>query len=199
MAEKEKYKAVIRKKAFASLIELLVVLAIILFLCYIAFNRYFNKPCFDKKTKQVLSEQNINNADYQTIVETTRDKVNDINKTIENVSNKALYIASISSEMKVVQDAYNKYYKEGNLIEASYILENQFKKINKKTKAVVQMTLTTYDEKLCKILEPKVATTKERFEVLEIMRDNKIPTVVWLDPILPFINDSFENIKGTLH
>jgi len=75
---------------------------------------------------------------------------------------------------------------------------NILKKINKKTKAVVQMTLTTYDEKLCKILEPKVATTKERFEVLEIMRDNKIPTVVWLDPILPFINDSFENIKGIM-
>ncbi len=86
------------------------------------------------------------------------------------------------------------------LTKSSMILRdlNILKKINKKTKAVVQMTLTTYDEKLCKILEPKVATTKERFEVLEIMRDNKIPTVVWLDPILPFINDSFENIKGIM-
>ena len=38
------------------------------------------------------------------------------------------------------------------------------KKINEKSKVVVQMTLTTYDEKLCKILEPNVSTTKERFE-----------------------------------
>jgi len=72
------------------------------------------------------------------------------------------------------------------------------KKINDKTKCVVQMTLTTYDESLCKILEPHVSTTKERFEVLKIMHDNGIPTVVWLCPILPFINDTEENIRGLL-
>ena len=69
------------------------------------------------------------------------------------------------------------------------------KKINDSTKAVVQMTLTTFDEKLCKIIEPNVASTQERFEVLKIMRDNNIPTVVWLCPILPFINDTEENIN----
>jgi DNA repair photolyase len=72
------------------------------------------------------------------------------------------------------------------------------KKINRKTKCVVQLTLTTYDENLCKIIEPNVSTTKERFEVLKIMRDNGIPTVVWLSPILPFINDTEENIRGIL-
>ena len=72
------------------------------------------------------------------------------------------------------------------------------KKINEKTKCVVQMTLTTYDETLCKIIEPNVSTTRERFEVLKIMRDNGIPTMVWLSPILPFINDTEENIGGIL-
>lgn len=72
------------------------------------------------------------------------------------------------------------------------------KKINDKTKCVVQMTLTTYDETLCKIIEPNVSTTKERFEVLKILQDNGIPTVVWMSPILPFINDTEENIKGIL-
>jgi DNA repair photolyase len=72
------------------------------------------------------------------------------------------------------------------------------KKINDKTKCVVQMTLTTYDEDLCKIIEPNVSTTRERFEVLKIMRDNGIPTVVWLCPILPFINDTEKNIRGIL-
>lgn len=72
------------------------------------------------------------------------------------------------------------------------------KSINNKAKCVVQMTLTTYDEELCKIIEPNVSTTKERFEVLKIMRDNKIPTVVWLSPILPYINDTEENIRGIL-
>ncbi|MDF2609173.1 MAG: Radical domain protein [Lachnospiraceae bacterium] len=73
------------------------------------------------------------------------------------------------------------------------------KKINDKTKCVVQITMTTYDEELCKILEPNVSTTKERFEVLKIMKENKIPTVVWLSPILPFINDTEENLRGILN
>lgn len=72
------------------------------------------------------------------------------------------------------------------------------KRINEKTKAVVQITLTTYDEELCKIIEPNVCTTKRRAEVLNIMRDNGIPTVVWLDPVLPFINDTEENLRGIL-
>ena len=73
------------------------------------------------------------------------------------------------------------------------------KSINMKAKAVVQMTLTTYDEKMCKILEPNVSTTRERFEVLMECKKAGIPTVVWLSPILPFINDTEENIRGILN
>lgn len=73
-----------------------------------------------------------------------------------------------------------------------------FRSINSKSKAVIQMTLTTYDETMCKIIEPNVSSTKERFEALKIFRDNGIPTVVWLDPFLPFINDTEENIRGLL-
>lgn len=72
------------------------------------------------------------------------------------------------------------------------------KSINRKAKCVVQMTLTTYDESLCRILEPNVCTTKRRAEVLEIMRDEGIETVCWMTPLLPFINDTEENIKGIL-
>ncbi|UTD11585.1 radical SAM protein [Treponema denticola] len=70
--------------------------------------------------------------------------------------------------------------------------------VNKKAKCVVQMTLTTYNDSLCKILEPNVAVTSERFAVLKKLRDAGIPTVVWLTPILPFINDTIENIEGIL-
>lgn len=70
--------------------------------------------------------------------------------------------------------------------------------INRKAKAVVQMTLTTYDDSLCRIVEPNVSTTSERFEVLMKMKELGIPTVVWLSPILPFINDTEENIRGIL-
>lgn len=72
------------------------------------------------------------------------------------------------------------------------------KAINDKTKCVVQMTLTTCDEDLCKKIEPNVSTTRERAAVLQELRDAGIPTVVWLSPILPFINDTEENIRGIL-
>lgn len=70
--------------------------------------------------------------------------------------------------------------------------------IHHKAKCVVQMTLTTYDEALCRILEPNVATTRRRFEVLKELQSAGIPTVVWLTPILPFLNDTEENIRGLL-
>lgn len=71
-------------------------------------------------------------------------------------------------------------------------------KMNERTKCVVQMTLTTCDEDLCRKIEPNVSTTEERFEVLKTLRDCGIPTVVWLSPVLPFINDTEENISGIL-
>ena len=75
---------------------------------------------------------------------------------------------------------------------------NILKAINANTKCVVQITLTTFDEDLCRIIEPNVSITAERFAVLEAMRDAEIPTVVWLSPILPFINDTEENLHGIL-
>ncbi len=72
------------------------------------------------------------------------------------------------------------------------------KQINQYSKVVISVTLTTYDETLCRILEPNVSTTKERFEMLKILNENGITCGVWLDPILPFINDNIENIKGIL-
>ena len=72
------------------------------------------------------------------------------------------------------------------------------KRINGKTKAVVQIALTTADEELCRIIEPNVCTTKRRFEVLKTLHDEGIPTVVWLCPILPYLNDTEDNIKRLL-
>lgn len=71
--------------------------------------------------------------------------------------------------------------------------------INEKTKCVVQMTLTTFDENLCRKLEPNVSTTKERVEALKQLHDAGIKTVVWLCPLLPFINDTEENLRGILN
>lgn len=71
--------------------------------------------------------------------------------------------------------------------------------INRSAKCVVQMTLTTYDDELCGIIEPNVCNTGRRIEVLEMMHERGIPTVVWLTPVLPFINDTEENISAILN
>ena len=70
--------------------------------------------------------------------------------------------------------------------------------INAGAKCVAQVTLTTYDEDLCRKIEPNVSTTRERFHVLEAMREAGIPTVVWMGPILPFLNDTEENLRGLM-
>ena len=72
------------------------------------------------------------------------------------------------------------------------------KSINKKTKCVVQMTITTFDDGLCRILEPNVCVTSKRIDALMILHDNNIPTIVWMTPILPFINDNEANIMNIL-
>lgn len=111
----------------------------------------------------------------------------------------------LESEIGNVRKALSLAYQYGFgftlITKSSRVLKDLdlLKKINTETKCVVQLTLTTYDEDLCKKLEPNVSTTRERFEVLKELRNAGIPTVVWLCPILPFINDTEENITGILN
>ena len=70
--------------------------------------------------------------------------------------------------------------------------------INRSAKCVVQMTLTTWDDELCGILEPNVCNIKRRIEVLGMMQERGIPAIVWMTPVLPFINDTEENITAIL-
>lgn len=108
------------------------------------------------------------------------EKLGNMRKCLEVIERYGFGVTMITKSTKVLRDL------------------DLLKKINEKSKCVVQMTLTTYDEDLCRIVEPNVETTYERFRALEILHDNGIPTVVWLCPMLPFINDTEENIRGIL-
>ena len=68
----------------------------------------------------------------------------------------------------------------------------------RESRAVVQMTLTTFDDELCAVVEPNVCPTSRRIEALKLLRDSGVPTVVWLSPLLPFINDTEENLRAIL-
>lgn len=73
-----------------------------------------------------------------------------------------------------------------------------FRQIHARAPMTVQMTLTTADDALCQQVEPNVCPTSRRAEVLRVCRENGIPTVVWICPLLPFINDTEENLRGIL-
>ena len=71
--------------------------------------------------------------------------------------------------------------------------------INRRVKAVVQITLTTADDALCRLIEPNVCPTSRRAQVLREFQRLGVPTVVWLSPFLPFINDTEENLSALLN
>ena len=73
-----------------------------------------------------------------------------------------------------------------------------FKRIHKKAKAAVQISLTCMDDGLSRLIEPNVCPTSRRIEVLREFQKAGIPTVVWFCPILPFLTDTEENIRGIL-
>lgn len=71
--------------------------------------------------------------------------------------------------------------------------------IKKHSPVIVEMTVTTADDELCKEIEPYVATTSERIEALRKLSDAGIFCGIIMMPILPFINDTEENVLAILN
>lgn len=65
------------KSAFM-LIELLVVLAIIMFIVFKVLNLYFMKPSLNKETQKVISEQGIDTVSSKSLIDSTRNKLRNI-------------------------------------------------------------------------------------------------------------------------
>lgn len=111
----------------------------------------------------------------------------------------------LSETLAITRQALEIIYKYDfgiTLITKSNLVLNDLdllKAINKKTKCVIQMTLTTSNDELCKIIEPYAPVTSERVKALKILNEEGIPTVVWLSPFLPYINDNLENVKVLLN
>lgn len=70
--------------------------------------------------------------------------------------------------------------------------------ILKKMRVVIAMTITTVDDKISKILEPNVPLSSERIKVVKLLIQNKIPVVVRIDPIIPFLNVDQEKLVKKL-
>lgn len=68
------------------------------------------------------------------------------------------------------------------------------KSIASHSPVIVKISITTADSSLAKKLEPYASTTNERFNAVKILSENEIFSGILMMPILPFINDSEENI-----
>lgn len=73
------------------------------------------------------------------------------------------------------------------------------KKINKRTKASVSVTITTLDDELAKIIEPKATLPSKRLELLEKLHEAGIQTYVWITPLLPYLTDTLDNLRSILN
>ncbi len=70
-----------------------------------------------------------------------------------------------------------------------------FLDIQKYNDVIIKMTITTFDDELSKIIEPHVSVSSKRFEAIQKMSEAGIFTGILMHPILPFINDTEENVK----
>lgn len=70
------------------------------------------------------------------------------------------------------------------------------KQITKQYPSIVKVTITCADDALSSILEPHVVSSSKRFKILQRMHEEGIYAGILLMPILPFINDTEDNIRA---
>jgi len=73
------------------------------------------------------------------------------------------------------------------------------KEINSKNNVIVKFTITTANDELSSIIEPRVCPSSKRFEAIKKLSSNGIFTGIMMNPVLPFITDSEENIKEIVY
>ena len=69
------------------------------------------------------------------------------------------------------------------------------KEINKKNNVIIKFTITTPNDELSKIIEPRVCPSSKRFKAIKELSDNGIFTGILMNPVLPFITDNKDDIK----
>lgn len=72
------------------------------------------------------------------------------------------------------------------------------KKISKHSPVLIKITITSADDELCRKIESHAALSSQRFEAIRELSEAGINAGVLLMPVLPFIEDNEENIKGII-
>jgi DNA repair photolyase len=117
-----------------------------------------------------------------------------------------------------MSDPYNPFEKEFELTRGALKLINHYqfgvsiatksdlisrdidilKAISVHSPVLIKMTVTAADDILCKKIEPNVAASSARFATIKKLSEAGIFSGVLLMPVLPFIEDTVENISNII-
>lgn len=70
------------------------------------------------------------------------------------------------------------------------------KSIQSHSPVIVKITITSYDDELCRKVEPNTAVSSRRFDAINKLSENGLFAGILMMPILPFVEDNEENIKN---
>jgi len=73
------------------------------------------------------------------------------------------------------------------------------RQISDKSYAAASLTITTINDDLASIIEPAAPRSSARFDAIKKLSENGIYTGVMLMPVLPFINDTWEEIEQLIY
>lgn len=73
---------------------------------------------------------------------------------------------------------------------------NILKDISKHSPVLLKLTVTAGDDALCRKIEPSAPVSSKRFEAIEKLTEAGLFAGIILMPVLPFIEDTEENILG---
>lgn len=117
-----------------------------------------------------------------------------------------------------MSDPYNPFEEEYKLTRGALELINRFgfgvaiatksdlivrdidllKEISKHSPVLVKITVTTADDILCRRIEPNVSVSSDRFKAIKKLPQEGLFAGILLMPVLPFIEDTEDNIRGII-
>ena len=71
-----------------------------------------------------------------------------------------------------------------------------FRQIGERAPMLCKLTITTCDDVLCRKIEPHVSVSSARFAAVEALAKAGIFTGVLMTPVLPFLEDTEDNVRG---
>lgn len=101
----------------------------------------------------------------------------------------------IEKKYKLTQQALQFLYEKNHpvhILTKSTLVERDIeiiKNINKKSKAIVSFSFSSADDKISAIFEPGVPPPSERLKTISQIKNEGIPTGMFLLPVIPFITD----------